>query len=70
MNYINKFLDNPDIFNSNNKSQQLLFKQTLSDLTNYHKKNCMEYSNFVKKINFKRKISINFTAYLFTSSNF
>ena len=45
MNYINKFLDNPDIFNSNNKSQQLLFKQTLSDLTNYHKKNCMEYSN-------------------------
>ena len=55
MNYINKFLHNPDIFNSNNKNQQLLFKQALRDLTNYHKKNCLEYSNFVKKINFKTK---------------
>ena len=55
MNYINKFINNPDIFNSNNKNQQLLFERALKDLTNYHKNKCSEYANFVKKINFKRK---------------
>ena len=39
MNYINKFINNPDIFNSNNKNQQLLFERALKDLTNYHKTN-------------------------------
>ena len=49
MNYINKFINNPDIFNSNNKNQQLLFERALKDLTNYHKNKCSEYANFVKK---------------------
>ena len=54
MNYINKFLENSDIFNSKNKKHQSLFTDTLENLTKYHKKKCLEYSDFVKKINLKK----------------
>ena len=71
MNYINKFINNPDIFNSNNKNQQLLFERALKDLTNYHKNKCSEYANFVKKkLILKEKITISFTVYLFCQFKF
>lgn len=57
MNYINKFLESSDIFNSKSKKQQLLFENTLEDLTIHHKNRCSEYSTFVKKINIKKNNS-------------